>query len=74
MQENENKANMKKDNLSTDNNNISSNKGNIPRSSYINMDQTNNILLGDTLSHPEKSRERWDTVFKSELLDQTNKK
>jgi hypothetical protein len=33
---------------------------------FENKDQTNNILLGDTLFLPEKVRERWDTVFKSE--------
>lgn len=34
---------------------------------FDNMDRTNNILLGDTLSLPEKARERWDAVLKSEI-------
>ena len=34
---------------------------------FDNIDQTNNILLGDTLSFPEKARERWDAVLKSEI-------
>ena len=38
---------------------------------FENKDQANNIMLGDTLFLPEKTRKLWDTVFQSEtcLLD-----
>ena len=34
---------------------------------FESKDRTNNILVGDTLSLPERSRKFWDTVFKSEI-------